>query len=298
MTTEDKPTRKNAFVVSPIGQPGSEVERNANLALKYIFKKAFDPQEWNVHRADDGERPDSIGHHVIRSIVTADLIIADLTDHNPNVFYELAVAHGYRKPVVHLITEGQKIPFDITDQRTISYDLKDPASVDSAITRLRTSGKAALEDPDGLITPLSSFDSFDTLRASLRDKTSNGDALADVLEQITDRMGALESRVASATHEIRIGERTVSGGPMSRASANKEARDIISNAVKLKAFLNGELTDALPIEVLHMTARMLKESEVIDFDPRHMARSELNANLRRVREEKWGVSDSDEETAV
>lgn len=108
MTTDEDPQKKSAFVVSPIGQPGSEPERNANLALKYIFKKALDPAEWLVHRADDGEKPDSIGHHVIRSIVEADLVIADLTDHNPNVFYELAVAHGYRKPVVHLITEGRR----------------------------------------------------------------------------------------------------------------------------------------------------------------------------------------------
>ncbi len=185
--------RKSVFVISPIGSPNSEINKKANLALNYIFKKAFDSSEWNVSRADDGDSPDSIGHHVIRSIVESDLIIADLTDHNPNVFYELAVAHGYRKPVVHLITDGQSIPFDLTDQRTISYDLTDPSSVDSAIRKLRASSVSAMKSPEDLITPLSSFDSFDTLRRELGGN-SQAKALADVLEEVSTRLTNLEGR--------------------------------------------------------------------------------------------------------
>lgn len=274
MTSQDEPKKKHAFVVSPIGTPGSEVERNANLALKYIFKKALDPAEWNVHRADDGEKPDSIGHHVIRSIVEADLVIADLTGHNPNVFYELAVAHGFRKPVVHLITEGQKIPFDLSDQRTISYDLTDPASVDTAIRRLSVSAQAALADPNDLITPLTSFDSFDTLRQSLRDKSTTGDALADVLEQITDRMSALESRILSATRPLR------SDGPLLPSNSHvKHASVIFDDPLKLGEFLRGELTESLPLGVLIATAKRAEKFGFVDFDATGMSRSELDHHL-------------------
>lgn len=269
--------------MSPIGNPGSEVERNANLALKYIFKKALDAAEWHVHRADDGEKPDSIGHHVIRSIVEADLVVADLTDHNPNVFYELAVAHGYRKPVVHLITEGQRIPFDLTDQRTISYDLKDPASVDSAITRLRASAVAALANPNDLVTPLTSFESFDTLRQSLRDRSLPGDALADVLEQITDRMSALESRIVRTTEQA-------GGGVRERDRAawhSSEARLLLDDPTKLNAFLSGELTSELPLGVLHAAASICGQMGILDFDASSMSRAELGANLRRWNRKRW-----------
>ncbi|WP_416429819.1 hypothetical protein [Paenarthrobacter nicotinovorans] len=285
MTTEEAPAKKSAFVVSPIGQPGSESERNANLALRYIFKKALDPAEWVVHRADDGEKPDSIGHHVIRSIVEADLVIADLTDHNPNVFYELAVAHGYRKPVVHLITEGQKIPFDITDQRTISYDLKDPASVDSAITRLGRAAAAALESPDELITPLSSFDSFDTLRQSLRDNPSTGDAIANVLEQITDRMTALEARIISGSRPPQRfkdpAPHFMAGG---RIKANPqyrfEAAEILRDVNRLELFLSGDLLEEIPLGVALAAADMARDLNLIDFDPNpDMSRAELRHHL-------------------
>ena len=197
--------RRTAFVISPIGNPGSESQRKANLALNFIFRKAFDEGEWNVHRADDGDTPDSIGQHVIKSIVNADLVIADLTDHNPNVFYELAVAHGYRKPVVHMITTGQKIPFDLTDQRTISYDLTDPSSVDAAIRKLKSSSVAALNAPEDLITPLSSFDSFESLRQSLGDNTG-ASVLADVIEQVTARLSGVESKLALQAQEFRMAE--------------------------------------------------------------------------------------------
>ncbi|MDQ0730714.1 hypothetical protein [Arthrobacter sp. B1I2] len=287
MTTDEEPKKKSAFVVSPIGQPGSESERNANLALRYIFKKALDPAEWRVHRADEGEKPDSIGHHVIRSIVEADLVIADLTDHNPNVFYELAVAHGYRKPVVHLITEGQKIPFDITDQRTISYDLTDPASVDSAITRLARAATAALASPDELITPLSSFDSFDTLRQSLRDDdSSTGDALANVLEQITDRMAALESHLMSAAakpsrhsdpdHRFVHTQR----GRSSPDPYQREAVEIFQDPVRSAQFISGQLLPELPLGVAKAAAMMMREVGLIDFDPTEMSRSQLQRHLK------------------
>lgn len=199
--TNEEPTeskaKHRAFVISPIGAKGSEVNQRANLALTYIFKKALDSSAWEVRRADEGEKPDSIGQHVIKSIVEADLIVADLTGHNPNVFYELAIAHGYRKPVVHLITDGESIPFDINDQRTIKYDLTDPASVDAAISALRTSSTAAMANPEELITPLSSFEMFATLRASSDPDKGAGDVIADALERIAYRLSSLEARLDS-----------------------------------------------------------------------------------------------------
>jgi len=58
----------------------------------------------------------------MRYLRKSDLVIADLTYHNPNVFYELAVRHLNKKPVIHLIKKGEKIPFDINDRRTIFYE--------------------------------------------------------------------------------------------------------------------------------------------------------------------------------
>lgn len=163
--------------------------------MKYIFREALKGDEWEVHRADEGKSPDSIGQHVIRKLYEADLVVADLTGHNPNVFYELAIAHGWRKPVVHLISKGETVPFDIVDQRTIFYDITDLASVEEAVEQLREYAKYAIENTKDLVTPLTSFEMFSQIRAEPSD---SADAVADVLEQVVDRLTRIEGSLAGA----------------------------------------------------------------------------------------------------
>lgn len=50
------------------------------------------------------------------------MVIADLSFHNPNVFYELAVRHMLRRPVVQITQSADKLPFDVNQVRTISID--------------------------------------------------------------------------------------------------------------------------------------------------------------------------------
>jgi hypothetical protein len=159
-------------------------------ALKYIFREAFKGGGWEVHRADEGKSPDSIGQHVIRKLYEADLVVADLTGHNPNVFYELAIAHGWRKPVVHLISKGENVPFDIVDQRTIFYDISDLASVEAAVETLKEYAEYAIKHTEELVTPLTSFEMFSQIRS---DNSDAGDAVAGVLEQVVERLSRIEN---------------------------------------------------------------------------------------------------------
>jgi nucleoside 2-deoxyribosyltransferase len=55
-------------------------------------------------------------------ILAADVIIAELTDRNPNVFYELGLAHSMNKHVVLLTRSSNRIPFDVTQWRCVVYD--------------------------------------------------------------------------------------------------------------------------------------------------------------------------------
>ena len=59
-----------------------------------------------------------------RSICEARFIVADLTGRNPNVMYELGIAHTVGKEVIliHQSGEDPKFPFDISHMRIINYD--------------------------------------------------------------------------------------------------------------------------------------------------------------------------------
>lgn len=278
MTNEaDAPKPVKVFVVSPIGQVGTEGHRNARYVLEYLVRAALPAPEWEVHRADEGKSPDSIGQHVIRSLHEADLIVADLTGHNPNVFYELAIAHGLKKPVVHLITDGERIPFDIHDLRTIHYLITDLESVERAKTDLRAYAEHAISHVDELVTPMSSFDRFVTIRA---DQADGGEAVADVLEQIVSRLGIIEGRL-----EGRLNGRTRPSGIFStdvrRPGTENEIKMlehrliyILDELDQLRADDDGSEKQAARIKVREEAA-----AEIEEFLP-----SVIRRRIRRQRE--------------
>ncbi len=186
-------TTKSVFVISPIGSPGTPEHRRYKNTLDYVVKKAFTAPEWDVVRADEETSPDSITTQVIGRIVESDLIIADLTDHNPNVFYELAVAHGYKKPVIHMMQVGQKVPFDVVDQRVIFYDLTDPESVDKARSGLTSSAAWLTANPGQTRNPLSAYDQFSAI-SSASGGGEAGEAVAGAIEALGRQVARLEAQ--------------------------------------------------------------------------------------------------------
>ena len=120
--------KKRCFVISPIGQPGSDVREQADAVLEYIIEPALKDMELEAVRADRLAEPGLITEQMIAAILSYDLCIADLSGQNPNVFYELAIAQAAERPVVLLKRAGEAIPFDVKDYRLIEYDLK-PQSI-------------------------------------------------------------------------------------------------------------------------------------------------------------------------
>jgi hypothetical protein len=155
---------KKCFVLSPIGKDGSPERDVADKVLKHIIRKAL--PDFRVLRADDDQNPGDITPQIVARILEADLIVADLSGQNPNVFYEMAIAHGYKKPTVHIRREGDTIPFDVKDIRTQSYDITDPDSIEIAVAKLGEMAKYALANAEKVSTPLSSAQRFAAVEAS------------------------------------------------------------------------------------------------------------------------------------
>src|SRR5476651_739987 len=115
---------KACFVISPISLPGSELREHADDVFDFIIKPATDKAGYTPIRADHEARPGTITEHMYDHILGDDLLIAVLTGHNPNVFYEVAVAEAAARPLILLIENGHSIPFDISTRRMLQYDLK------------------------------------------------------------------------------------------------------------------------------------------------------------------------------
>jgi hypothetical protein len=117
---------KTCFVIGPIGDAGTEVRANADDLIKYIIAPCPALAEFEYDppiRADQLNEPGRITSQVIKLLMEADLVIADLTGNNPNVFYELSLRHALAKPVIHVALDGTPLSFDIRDNRTIFYTM-------------------------------------------------------------------------------------------------------------------------------------------------------------------------------
>ena len=98
---------------------------------------------------------------VIEHIVRAPLVIADLSFGNPNVFYELALRHATRRPVIQVVRAADHLPFDVGQFRTVTIDMSDlytfVPQLDSYRAEIARQCRAAMEDDGPADSPLSLF---------------------------------------------------------------------------------------------------------------------------------------------
>lgn len=115
--------KKLCFVIGPVGDPGTDVRRDADWLLKGIVRPVFDQNfpEFTIQRADEISEPGSINSQVISRLLDAPLVIADMSRHNANAFYELAIRHMVELPTVHMIQTDWKVPFDVMPYRAIPF---------------------------------------------------------------------------------------------------------------------------------------------------------------------------------
>ena len=59
---------------------------------------------------------------IVRQIVDARAVVADITPSNPNVFWEVGYAYALRKPTILIAERGTQLPFDVSPFRTLFYD--------------------------------------------------------------------------------------------------------------------------------------------------------------------------------
>ncbi len=88
-----------------------------------FIKEVLEQEGFKVLRADDIQSQQNILRDIIQGIAEGDLIIADLTSSNPNVYYELGIAHALGKPVIHLVQSPvEDVPFDLRSYRLMTYN--------------------------------------------------------------------------------------------------------------------------------------------------------------------------------
>jgi hypothetical protein len=155
------PWAKVCFYVSPIGEEGTEQRKHSDFFLHHIVEPAMEGFDLKIVRADDIGKPGMITAQIIEHLVKAKLAIADLSFHNPNVFYELSLRHVCRLPTVQIIRKKDKIPFDLDQFRTIVintdeiYELY--PKLEGYKSEIANQVRKVLADPEEVDNPITTF---------------------------------------------------------------------------------------------------------------------------------------------
>lgn len=95
----------------------------------------------NVRREDTLQQ-------IITNLIISPIVVAELTDHNPNVFWELGVRQSFKNNTITIIEEGQKLPFDISSKETLFYNPNDKTNLGNFKNRLKSALMDCINNPE------------------------------------------------------------------------------------------------------------------------------------------------------
>lgn len=129
------------FVVMPFADP-------IGGYYKSVYEPAIAKAGLRAVRADDEIfATGKIIDQIWSGITGAKVLVAELTGRNPNVFYELGLAHALAKPVVLVSANQEDVPFDLQHIRVIYYDMRDPFWGEKLIAKVSENILSALKNP-------------------------------------------------------------------------------------------------------------------------------------------------------
>jgi nucleoside 2-deoxyribosyltransferase len=154
VTMSNKPY---CFMIQPFNEKFDKL-------YKDIYKPAIETTECEPYRVDEDDSVANIAERIRKKIRGARICLADITEDNPNVWYEVGFAHAQGKQIVLIAETKDKIPFDMSGEKVIFYDTSSPSdfedlkeNISNAMqSRLKISNKTVelqqsyLENTEGL----------------------------------------------------------------------------------------------------------------------------------------------------
>lgn len=191
----------------PFGsKPGSDGQLiDFNRVYAEYIRPALEAVGLEAFRADQEQRAGDIRADMFQELLFADLVVADLTVDNPNVWYELGVRHALRARGVVLVCGGRvTTAFDLYTDRKLRYGLKDgapdPATIEDDKRRLTEMVKATMVSWRGRkLSPVYH------LMPNLQEPDWKSLRIGDVRE-FWDQHDAWEGRIELARKAGRVGD--------------------------------------------------------------------------------------------
>ena len=194
MSNKSKPPV--CFLICPIGKEGTKIRNRSDYIQEEIVENAL-KNLYHVIRADQMKGVVRIDDQMIFHILESDLVIIDLTDSNPNVYFEFGIRYTLaKKPFICICNKKQidNLPFDISHLKVISLPM-DMSDYDNdfkklkedevlAVEKIRQASQDFLENPGLFKSPIA--DQALTLNQLTAESDESRGILSKILNDISD----------------------------------------------------------------------------------------------------------------
>ncbi len=188
---------RRAFVIMPFSPTASE--KNWTEVFEGVFQPALEGCGYSCTRAETSRG--SLIATIIEGLVQAEVVIADVTDRNANVFYELGVRHALRRGTIIVSQGTDHVPSDLRGYWFLTYGLR-PAEVAKFKADIKRIVAAFEEQPDRSDSPVSDYLEREQLSSSRQVNRDNVKKLSALLTELSGNRLAL--RQYMTTHQPQV----------------------------------------------------------------------------------------------
>lgn len=189
-------TKKSCFIITPIGKDSDPIRRHIDGIIEAAIEPVLEKYDYEVYIPHHMSMPGSIDKQIIKKIHDCDLVIANLTDINPNVMYELALRHCFGTPSIMIAEKDTKLPFDIGTQRTIFY-VNDAKGVLSLKQDLGKAIEELYKNDDYESPIVSVLKEFEIEEKIIKDKANSIDKLeANAWSIVFEKLNRIEQNIS------------------------------------------------------------------------------------------------------
>lgn len=186
----ERSKKRKCFVITPIGNDDSEIRRHIDGIIDQAIVPAIG-DKYEIEVAHRKYEIGSINDRIIKSVYESELVIANLTNLNPNVMFELAIRYSFGRPVIVIAEKLTKLPFDIIDENTIFYvnDPKGANDLKESIIEFEKNIDSDKEDYGPIFKAISKIPLYKDIE--LNDNISNQKLMAYLI----DRLDSMEEGI-------------------------------------------------------------------------------------------------------
>ena len=233
------------FVMMPFSAP-------FNVYYDNVYYPAIEEAGMSPVRADDLFRAGVIVADLWAMIQAAKVLLAELTTKNPNVFYELGLAHAIGKPIVLVSETMNDVPFDLQQLRVLLYDKDDPAWGQKLRQAITIAIKETIASPVDAVPNI--------FRKKVESQAPEQDEIISRMESVETELRQLRSRtITPPPYRAKVeGELREVKGPADLKRWVRRWREIIE-VDELEALVNR--LGAVPSEAFRDTVLSLEDSD-------------------------------------